>query len=289
MGGARASAGLVLSLVCVSFSAIFVRLSAAPAAVLAFYRLALTVLIFLPAWPRGTRPFAGVPPAWRWAVVAAGILLGLHFLTWIASLGMTSVASSVVLVSTHPLWVAAGSALLWHERLARRAVAGIATALVGTVVLAVGGGLGGVSLTGDLLALAGAVTFAGYLLVGRNLRSRVPVLPYATVVYGIAALALVPALLLLHAPLWPYPARQWLLFVALALVPTIGGHTVFNWSLAYLPATAVSLALLGEPVGASLLAWGILGQAPSAADVAGGGLVLAGIALYGLTQGAVAQ
>ncbi len=276
--------GLALSLVCVSFSAIFIRLSTAPAAALAFYRLALTVLIFLPAWPRGGRPFATVPRAWRWAVVAAGILLGIHFLTWIASLGMTSVASSVVLVSTHPLWVAAWSALVWHERMDRRAVAGIAVALVGTAVLAVGDGAHGASLTGDLLALVGAASFAGYLLVGRNLRRRVPVLPYATVVYAVAAVALVPALAVLHAPLWPYPARDWLLFAALALVPTIGGHTVFNWSLAYLPATAVSLALLGEPVGASLLAWGLLGQAPSAADVAGGVMVLAGIALYALAQ-----
>jgi drug/metabolite transporter (DMT)-like permease len=242
------------------------------------------VLVFLPAWPRGSRPFAGVPTVWRWALVAAGALLGAHFLTWIASLGMTSVASSVVLVSTHPLWVAAGGAVLWGERVSRRAAAGIATALAGTAVLAVGDGLGGGSLTGDLLALLGAATFAGYLLVGRRLRSRVAVLPYATVVYAVAALALLPAVALLHAPLWPYPLRQWALFAALAVVPTIGGHTVFNWSLGYLPATAVSLALLVEPVGASLLAWGLLGQPPSAADVAGGILVLAGIALYAPAQ-----
>jgi drug/metabolite transporter (DMT)-like permease len=257
-----------------------VRLSRAPAATLAFYRLALTVLIFLPAWPRDSRPLAGLPGADRWAAAAAGGLLGVHFLTWIASLGMTSVASSVVLVSTHPLWVAAWSALVWHERLSRRGAAGIATALTGTAVLALGDGVGGLSLAGDLLALVGAASFAGYLLVGRNLRSRIAVLPYATAVYAVAAVALLPALLVLRAPLWPYPARQWLLFAALAVVPTVGGHTVFNWSLAYLPATAVSVALLWEPVGASLLAWWLLGQPPTASDVAGGALVLAGIALY---------
>ncbi|HVB10592.1 MAG TPA: DMT family transporter [Bacillota bacterium] len=272
---------MVLSLVCISFSAIFIRLSSAPAAALAFYRLALTVVLFLPAWPRRSHPFAAVPTSWRWAAVAAGCLLGLHFLTWIASLGMTSVASSVVLVSTHPLWVAAWSALVWHERIGWRGILGIAAALGGTAVLAIGDGLGGLSLTGDLLALVGAASFAGYLLVGRQLRSRVAVLPYSTVVYAIAAAALLPAALVLHSSLWPYPARQWLFFFALALVPTVGGHTVFNWALEYLPATVVSVALLWEPVGASLLAWWMLVQPPSAADVAGGVLVLAGIAVYG--------
>lgn len=275
-----AALGLALALVCVSSAAVIVRLAQAPAAALAFFRLALTVLIFAPALPRHRGALAAVGRPGRWALLAAGLLLGLHFLTWIASLQMTSVASSVVLVSTHPLWVAAWEAIVGHRRVRAQDWAGIATALAGTAILAVADARTGSDLRGDLLALVGAVAFAGYLLVGRRLRATLPTLPYAATVYGVAAVALLPVLWGTGVPLWPYPARTWALFAALAVIPTIGGHTVFNWSLAYLPATAVSVALLAEPVGASLLAWWLLAQPPSPGDVAGGVLILAGIALY---------
>jgi drug/metabolite transporter (DMT)-like permease len=240
------------------------------------------VLLLSPALPRRARALAGLPPRARWALAAGGLLLAVHFLAWIASLQLTSVASSVVLVSTHPLWVAAWGAASGRERPGPRQLGAVTLCLAGTAVLAVGdAGASPDSLTGDLLALLGALAFAGYLLLGKGLRSRLPTVPYAVAVYGVAALALLAALPALGDRLGPYPPQLWLLFVALAVVPTIGGHTLMNWALAYLPATAVSLAMLAEPVGASLLAWWLLGQPPTAADALGGFLVLLGIGLYG--------
>ena len=125
--------------------------------------------------------------------------------------------------------------------------------------------------------MAGSWFFAGYILIGRRVRQVLPVMPYTTLVYGVAALVIAVGLGLTGTPFGPYPWREFLLFVALAVVPTLGGHTVLNWALEWVPASVVSVSILGEPVGASLLAWLLLGEAPSPVELAGGALTLVGL------------
>ena len=190
--------------------------------------------------------------------LGAGAMLALHFWSWITSITLTTVAASVVLVNLHPVVIVAGSALFLHERPTRRQVIGIAVAMLGAVVVGYGdaGGSGAApnALAGDLLALLGAATVGVYYLVGRSLRQRLTLWPYVGLVYG-AALSVVLLLAgLSGTPLWPQPTRDLWIFTGIALGPMMLGHTGFNWSLRYVPAYVVSLAILAEPVGATLLA-----------------------------------
>lgn len=271
---------LALGVLAVSGASILVRAADAPPAVIAFWRLALTAgLLGLPAlarhrredWPQGRE---------AWLCAASGAALAVHFVSWIASLRYTTVAASVLLVTLHPVFVLAAEALLLRERVAPARVLGALLALGGTAVIAAGDlAVSGPALLGDLLAVLGAVAMAAYLLIGRRVRRRLPVLVYATAVYGTAALLILPGLLAAGVPVLGYGARTFALFLALALVPTIMGHTVFNWVLGYLPASVVSVAILGEPVGAALLAWLLLGEDPGPRVAWGGAAILAGLAL----------
>ena len=212
-------------------------------------------------------------------VALAGMLLAVHFLTWTASLMYTSVAASVLLVSLHPLIVAPLGARLHGDAIDARVLAGIGLALCGTAVTCAGGfGAGGSALGGDLLALAGGVALAGYLLIGRARRHRGGVAGYSAVVYAIVSAAGVGVATMsggLHAP----SLRTFLACICLASVCTVGGHTVFNWTLRRLPASMVSLSFLGEPPLAAVLAYFILGQHLSAPTVIGGALILTGLAV----------
>jgi drug/metabolite transporter (DMT)-like permease len=211
--------------------------------------------------------------------VGSGLLLAAHFAFWISSLDSTSVMSSVVFVSTNPLFVAAASALLLRERVGRWTVVGIVVAICGGV----GVGLadfhqaGPESVRGDSLALLGAVAASGYLLLGRLLRRRMSLPAYAGLAYTTAAVALFAIVLATGTPLGGYPARGYLWVALLAIGPQLLGHTTYNWALKYVSATVVTVALLSEPVGATLLAIPILAQLPSAERIAGGALILAGI------------
>ncbi|HEY8552638.1 MAG TPA: DMT family transporter [Thermaerobacter sp.] len=277
-----ALAGAVLA---ISFSSVLIRFSQAPSAVIAFYRMGLTTLLLLPwAW-REVHRIRRLPRNLLGATVIGGILLAGHFLTWIASLRYTSVTASVLLVTSHPLYVMAADAWLLRERVPTRRLLGALLALTGVAVVTFAGAgvadltAGGRALYGNFLALAGSWFFAGYILIGRRVRQVLPVMPYTTLVYGVAAGVIALGLVVTGTSFGPYPWRELLIFVALAVVPTLGGHTVLNWALEYVPASVVSVSILGEPVGAALLAWLLLGEPPSAVELAGGALTLAGLFL----------
>lgn len=219
-----------------------------------------------------------------WLMGLSGLFLGVHFASWVASLQYTSVASSTVLVTLHPFVVLAAGAWLFGERVPPVAVIGVVLAISGSALVGWGDfSLGGTALYGDFLAFVGAVTVAGYILIGRSVRQRVGLLPYAAVVYGVAALALLLMAALTGTPLLGYAPREWGLFLALAALPTIMGHTVMNWALRYLKAAVVSVSILGEPVGASALAFLLFGEAPGSLSLTGGLLILVGIAVFVLT------
>ncbi len=287
-----APAALVGATVAVSVSAILINEAQTDAATVVWLRMALAVGLLAPwAAPQLRARVVGGSRRDALLTAAAGMLLAVHFLAWTASLAYTSVAASVLLVSLHPLIVTPLGARLHGDAVAGRVVIGIGLALAGTVVTCAGAfGAGGNALGGDLLALAGGFALAGYLLIGRGRRAHGGVVGYSAVVYAIVSAAAVGAAVAggtLHAP----SMRTLVACVALAGVCTIGGHTVFNWTLHRLPASTVSLSFLGEPPLAALLAFLILGQRVPFTTLVGGVLILAGLgaALTGAPRVAVCR
>jgi drug/metabolite transporter (DMT)-like permease len=276
-----ALAAVGVAVLAASTSAILIRLSRAPESVMAFYRVSFTILLLLPL-TRGARgELAGVSRRDAVAAVGAGLTLAVHFATWFVSVDLTTVAASVTLVQTQPLFVAAGAALLLRERITRWTVAGILVAMVGVATMSAEGLLGMTAapapLAGNALALLGAVAAAAYVLAGRSIRQRVPVVPYVLVVYAVAAAGLLAVALGQGVPLLGYPPREWVLFLGMALGPGILGHTLINWALEHVESSVVSVSLVGEPVGSALLAALVLAEIPGALTVVGGAVVIAGI------------
>jgi drug/metabolite transporter (DMT)-like permease len=213
-------------------------------------------------------------------LLISGATLAVHFATWVASLSYTSVAASVLLVNTAPLFAVGFSWAFLHERASPVVLLAIALALAGAGLIAFGDWTGSAgSLGGIVLALVGAVTLAAYHVIGRGLRESLPLNAYVFAVWAVAAATLLAFCLIGRVPLRGYPPKTWLLFLALALVPTLVGHGLVNRSLRVLPAPTVGLFLLGEPIGASALAWAVLGEVPGPWTLAGGSVVLLALAL----------
>jgi len=280
-GEARLAPGaLVLAVVAVSFSSIFIREADDGYATIVWGRLGITTVLLAPLFVRDYR--AGRAPRTvreLGVVLASGACLAVHFLTWTASLALTSVASSVLLVCTSTVWVALLGRRLLGEAVSLRLWAGIGLAFAGTALTAGGDlHLSGRALAGDLLALAGAVSVTGYLLIGRGVRSRYGAAGYSLPCYAVSALAGLVVVPITGSHVVP-SGRTFLACLGLAVVCTIGGHTVVNWTLAHVRAVTVSLALLGEPPATSLLAIPILGELPPRAAVGGGVLIILGLAI----------
>ena len=212
-------------------------------------------------------------------MMVAGGFLALHFASWITSVNLTTVASSVLLVTTTPIFVAAASALI-GERVRGRAWVGIAVAIGGTVLVAAGD-IGHVrtAAAGNALALAGAFTVAGYLLIGRVIRPRLSILTYATVVYGSCALLIFVATLVTRTPLVGFPGKRWLVIAGIVAGPQLLGHTTFNYLLERIEAAKVTVAAMAEPIGATLIAALLFGEVPGVLVFPGGVLLLVGIAI----------
>ena len=274
-----AQPALITATVAVSFSAIFIRVAAADAFTIVWLRMSLATVMLLP-FARIRRP--------RWsswkrddllAITVGGILLAGHFLLWTASLNYTSIATSVLLVSLHPLVVAPVSAVMHRDRFLRRDAAALILGLMGTCVTCMGDvQLSGRALFGDLLALGGAACLAAYLLNGRRLRASLPVVPYSAHLY--AVVAVVAALVAAGSGKAHLPSvRSLLACLALAAVCTVGGHTVYNWALRHVAALTVSLAFLGEAPLTAVWALLIFSAVPPPSTVAGGALILGGLFL----------
>ena len=281
MSARGATLVLIGATAAVSFSAIFIRVAGDNAATIVWLRMAIATVLLAP-WVLARRRRARIAASERGIValvVASGVLLAGHFLLWTASLTYTSVASSVLLVSLHPLIVAPLGRRLLGDRMPRQMIAGIVLALTGTAITCIGGAReGSAPLLGDLLALGGAVCLAGYLLIGRGVRAHIDVLTYSTAAFAVVSATAVAAAAAsggLHVP----GARALAACTGLAVVCTIGGHVAYNRVLRGVPAATVSVAFLGEPPLTALLAFALLGSSPSAATTGGGALILAGLAL----------
>lgn len=273
---------LVLAIVLLSTAAPLIRAAApVPPLAIAALRVGLAALVLATIAGKELATVAGLGRRERGLVVASGLLLGVHFGVWIASLSFTSTAASVALVATNPIFAAL---LGWSigDTVSGRAWVGIALAAVGCAVLAGGDWqAGGDALLGDGLAVLGAATAAAYLIVGRRLRAALPLFPYLAAVNGVAALGLAAAAVALAPPLPPPGEHAWAYaaIAASALVASVGGHTLLNVAVRRTPTHLVALAILGEPVGASLLAWAAFAEVPPWTAAAGGAIILAGIAV----------
>ncbi|KWX80068.1 multidrug transporter [Paenibacillus riograndensis] len=272
---------MVVGIVAISFSAIFIKWSEAPASVQGMYRLLFTSLLMLPF----ARPYSGAAFALRrkdWMMLgASGALLALHFLLWMGSLKYTSVASSTMIMALEPVFIMLGAYILYKDRSTGAAILGLAIAIFGVVLIGWGDiGLSSDNLKGDLLSVGGTVAVAGHLLIGQKLVARMPSYLYSLIVFITAAVVFAIYNLLAGIPFLDYPPREWGIFVLLAVVPTVFGHILFNWLLQFTSATTVSMNILGEPVGASILAFLLLGEQLTGLQWTGGVLVLGGLAVY---------
>jgi drug/metabolite transporter (DMT)-like permease len=212
----------------------------------------------------------------------SGIMLALHFATWITSLEYTSVAVSTVLVTTSPLWVALAAPFFLGERITRPVKIGIALAFVGSVVISLGSfGGGSAPLLGSGLALLGAITAAAYLLIGRKLRVKLSLLTYVTLVYTIAAIVLIVFALAAGHDLFGYTPQTFFIFLLLALFPQLMGHSSFNWALGFLPVVYVTVAVISEPIGASILALLLFQEIPTPLTLLGSAFILTGLVVAG--------
>ncbi len=279
----------IVALLAVASSAVFIRLALETAQtqgpgfslVVASMRMGIATLLLLPAW-RSLRTTSLQPGAWPLAL-AAGVALALHFATWITSLSYTSIAASTTLVNTSPIWVALLSWGFFREIPSRLTMAGIGLALLGGAVIGLGSNLSeetGQAWLGNSLAVAGALAVSVYYLLGREAQRRGFGLGlYVAVAYGAAALTLLPLPWLLGASYQGYPAATYFWIGLMALLPQLVGHTSVNYLVKWWPATLVSVLLLFEPLGASLLGYLVFGEIPSLQVLLGATIILAGTLL----------
>jgi drug/metabolite transporter (DMT)-like permease len=277
----KAYGALAIGVFSISFAAVFIRLAGGPAASVAALRLLFATLILVPFvfLSKDTRlSLKRLDRGDKGLLLLSGFFLALHFLSWIASLSFTGITSSIVFVTTSPIFVEIYSVAVRKEKASSRVWAGIVLAMCGSIIL--GGGnvaAGGAAWKGDLLALAGAVAVAGYFIVGSRLRPKMSLLAYVFPVYATAAILLVPAAFLLGAGFSGLPAKVYIYCFLMALICQVTGHSLFNWALRRMKTTFVAMATLGEPVGTTMLAWLILKEAPAATEILGGAVILSGI------------
>ncbi|MCL6585156.1 MAG: DMT family transporter [Anoxybacillus sp.] len=265
----------------VSTSAILVKWAQAPSAIIAFYRLFFTVLLMTPfVLPYAHECRKISKRDWLFSV-AAGVLLAFHFILWFESLNYTSVTSSVVLVTLQPLFAFVGGYIFFKEKLTISAFFSGLLAIFGSVIISWGDfQVSGAALFGDVLALLACAMVTGYWLVGQELRKRLSLMTYTYIVYSVSSLTLLVYSLILRYPLVAYKKTDWFCFLLLALVPTLLGHSLMNWSMKWLSATTISMSILFEPVGAAVLAYFLLDEMIQPLQWIGGTLILTGIGTY---------
>lgn len=275
------SPGLVLfiGVTAISTGAIFARMADAPALVVAAYRVGLATLVLAPvAMVRSRRELLGLFSRDLWMAALSGFFLAVHFAAWISSLEYTSVANSVVLVNTNPIWVGILAPFLTRETIRRSTRIGIGLSVCGGIVIGIGDiAVGRDALFGDALALVGGMAMALYLLMGRNLRRKLSLTAYVVLCYGSAAVILWGCVLAAGLPMTGFEPQTWACLWGLALVSQVIGHSSFNWALRWLGAGVIAVALLGEPVGATILAYLLLGEGLTWYKVGGGLLILSAI------------
>ena len=278
---------LFISIIGVSFAAVIIKTCTAQPLLISFYRLLFTTTLLLPVFlliPRFRAQLKQITIKELVLMTIIGIILAFHFMFWISSLQFTSVASSVILVTSHPILVAPLSYIFLKEKISKTNIAGIFISLSGVFVLVYGnysGEFDQTSLYGNILAFLGGVAAGLYILGGRYMRRTVSVIIYALIVYAISTIVLLGFIGISQTHLFAITTQDILLILIMAIVSGIGGHTLYNWSLAHIRASLASVALLGEPIGSAFLALLIpwINEIPTIWTLIGGGIVLTGVYL----------
>ncbi len=271
---------LPFAIIAASFAAILIRLSDVHPIAIAFYRMMFSSLILLFFIPSHLDDIKKLSTSEWTIIITTGLFLAVHFAAWISSLEFTTVASSVILVSAHPLIVAWIGGWYLGERAPPKIYIGISIALIGVTMMVYSDySMDEWALFGDLLALIGMLAMAGYILRGRKIRQSLDLIPYAFLVYLSSTFFLGIFSLGFSTAFEIYPRREYLIFLALAVIPTMFGHTIYNWALKYVRARLVSISLLGEPIGSSVLAFLILEEIPPRFTMMGGVVTLFGVYL----------
>jgi len=288
---------LFTAILAVSTSSVFIRFAQrdAPSLVIAALRLTFATLILAPlALTRHRQELRSLTRSDVLLGLVSGLFLAVHFATWISSLEFTTVASSVVFVSTGPLWVALLSPFLLNEHLSHVAMVGLTLAFVGGSLVGLAEActwnaglqcpdiarvLQGRSMWGNFLALVGAWAVSGYLIIGRKLRAKISLIPYIFIVYGMAAAGLIVAMFASGETPWGHPLPAYFWIFLLAAFPQLIGHSTYNWVLRFIPASLVAITTLVEPIASAILAYFILRETPASGVIVGGALILSGIYL----------
>lgn len=271
-----------IGVVAISFSAILVRYSSADSGIMAFYRLFFSSMILLPLFIRGPVKEVAHFRTREWLLsLVSGIFLAFHFILWFESLRYTSVASSTVLVTMQPLFAFVGAFFLFKERVTHGVLVSVIMAITGSVIIGAGDFIGeGKALYGDVLALISCALITAYFLIGQILRRKVGLTAYTFTVYSMSAAVLGVYVWVKNESFGPYPAAEWGIFLLLAIIPTLFGHSLLNWALGWVSSTTISVAILFEPVGASVFAYYLFHEQISFTQAIGSALILFGLACF---------
>lgn len=276
---------LLVGIVAISFSSIFVRWSNSPVSVTAMYRLVITTLLMLPFLWKYREEIRDIRIRDWLGLALSGLMLGLHFLLWMGSLKLTTVASSTAILALEPVFVLIGACLFLRQRTHTFAVISMLIAIIGAILIGYGDwGLTGQALLGDLLSLLGTIAVAIHMLLGKSLLNRVPPFLYSFFVFSFSAAVLAIYNLGRGYPFTGYDTKEWGIFLLLAVVPTMFGHYLFNWLLKFMRPESVSMSVLGEPLGATILAYLLLGESVTWLQAAAGVLLLLGVWLFLLSN-----
>jgi drug/metabolite transporter (DMT)-like permease len=271
--------GIVVSLFAMATAGLVIKLSDAPALAIAFWRLFLTSIILLPfaAYDK-FEELRNLSKRDIGILTIIGLAYAIHFSFWITSLKYTTVATSIILVDAHPIFVALGGRYFYDEKITKYGTLGIVLAFCGIATIGLGqGALGSANFIGAIFALIGGIMSAVYILLGKQQRQKVGIISYSFYVYLTCSIFIMIAMLIMGVPAYPYSIKEYSIFVYLAIVPTILGHSVCNWALKYVPANSVSVMLLGEPIAASLLAYFLLSEIPVHWTIVGAIMILVGV------------
>ncbi|MGF7050293.1 drug/metabolite transporter (DMT)-like permease [Paenibacillus sp. DS2015] len=272
---------LFIGIIAVSFSSIFVKWSSAPASIQGMYRLLFAVICMLPFGLRKLHELRRISmKTWFW-LITSGVFLALHFLLWMGSLKYTTVSSSTIILALEPVFIWIGAYILFKERLSSVALIGMMVAIIGAVLIGLGDiGVSSTNLYGDLLSVLGTLAVAVHMLLGQKLLGDLSSYVYSLVVFSSAVIVFAIYNIGMGVSFTNYADREWAIFLLLAIIPTVLGHMLFNWLMKYISATTVSMSILGEPIGASLLAYLLLDETMSYIQISGGLLAICGLVLF---------
>ena len=266
----------------ISTSPILIKSSHSPALTIAFYRMLATVLLLTPfILSKNLKELKGLSLSQVGKIAISGMFLGLHFSFWILSLKFTTVASATVLVNTSPIMLLLITYFIFKEKSSKVEVIAIMVAFVGSVVLTIGDFSGGSNaVLGDIYAILGAAFICVYLLIGNHVRQKVSMPSYTYLTYTFAMITIFITNLFVKQNMMVTDPTEYLLFLGMAIFPTLLGHSLFNWSLKYVSATFVSMAILTEPIIASIFAIIIFTEIPTISQLIGSLIILSALGVY---------